>query len=67
MISKSTKTIIFTVSLLISFILGSMLAATSVQNTWRLDAAKTECAQFNPMHGQFEWLSEGVHENANLR
>ena len=58
MISKSTKTIIFTVSLLISFILGSMVAATSVQNTWRLDAAKTECAQFNPMHGQFEWFKD---------
>jgi len=58
MISKSTKTIIFTVSLLISFILGSMLAATSVQNSWRLDAAKTECAQFNPMHGQFEWFKD---------
>ena len=58
MISKSTKRIIFTVSLLISFILGSMLAATSVQNTWRLDAAKTECAQFNPMHGQFEWFKD---------
>jgi len=58
MISTSTKRIIFTVSLLISFILGSMVAATSVQNTWRLDAAKTECAQFNPMHGQFEWFKD---------
>lgn len=56
MISKSTKTIIFTVSLLISFILGTMLSANSVQHGWRLDAAKTECAQFNPTHGQFEWL-----------
>ena len=46
---------------------GAMVAAISVQSNWRLDAAKTECAQFNPTHGQFEWLSEGVHENANLR
>jgi len=35
-----------------------MLSATSVQNSWRLDAAKTECAQFNPMHGQFEWFKD---------
>ena len=51
----------------VGIITGAIVAATSVQSNWRLDAAKTECAQFNPTHGQFEWLSEGVHENANLR
>ncbi len=56
MISKSTKTIIIGISFLLSFILGTMLSANSVQHGWRLDAAKTECAQFNPTHGQFEWL-----------
>ena len=40
------------------FILGTMLGATSVQHSWRLDAASTECAQFNPKHGQFEWVAQ---------
>lgn len=40
----------------ICFILGSMLGATSIQNNWRLDAAQTECAQFNPKSGHFEWI-----------
>ena len=42
----------------IIFILGGMLGATSVQHSWRLDAASTECAQFNPKHGQFEWVAQ---------
>ena len=42
----------------IVFILGGMLGATSVQHSWRLDAAYTECAQFNPKHGQFEWVAQ---------
>ena len=37
---------------------GALLAASSVQDTWRLDAAQTDCARFNPEHGQFEWLGE---------
>jgi len=61
------KNVTVLVVLFVGVLLGSGIAATSVQNSWRLDAAKTECAQFNPMYGQFEWLSEGVHENANLR
>ena len=40
------------------FILGTMLGATSVQHSWRLDAAYTECAQFNPENGQFEWVAQ---------
>lgn len=42
----------------IIFILGGMLGATSVQHSWRLDAAYTECAQFNPENGQFEWVAQ---------
>jgi len=61
------KSVIVLVVLLVGILIGSGIAAISVQSNWRLDAAKTECAQFNPTHGQFEWLSEGVHENANLR
>lgn len=52
---KSTGIIVL-VAALISFILGSILGSTSVQNSWRLDAAQTSCAQFNPQYGQFEWL-----------
>ena len=33
-----------------------MVGATSVQNTWSYDAAQTQCAQFNPKSGHFEWL-----------
>jgi hypothetical protein len=40
----------------VSFFIGVVIAASSVQNSWRLDAAATECAQFNPSHGHFEWL-----------
>ena len=42
----------------IVFILGTMFGATSVRNSWTLDAASTECAQFNPENGQFEWIPE---------
>jgi hypothetical protein len=41
-----------------AFILGLAFGATSEQNSWRLDAAATSCAQFNPAHGQFEWLEK---------
>jgi len=50
--------VIVAITMSIGIITGAMVAATSVQNTWRLDAAKTECAQFNPTHGQFEWLKD---------
>ena len=46
------------VFLIIGVMLGSIIAATSTTNGWRLDSAKTECAQFNPTNGHFEWLSE---------
>ena len=46
------------VASLVSFFIGVVIAASSVQNSWRLDAAATECAQFNPLHGHFEWLTE---------
>lgn len=54
---KSTAIIVL-VAAVISFLLGSILGSTSVQNSWRLDAAQTSCAQFNPLHGQFEWIKE---------
>ena len=41
-----------------AFMLGIAISSTSVQNSWRLDAAATSCAQFNPAHGQFEWLEK---------
>tara|TARA_Y100000389_G_C16956812_1_gene269148 strand:+ start:318 stop:497 length:180 start_codon:yes stop_codon:yes gene_type:complete len=53
---KNTKSISVLVAVLLSFLLGSMFGSTSVQSSWRLDAAKTECAQFNPANGHFEWL-----------
>ena len=47
----------FIVVILISFVIGSVFGATSIQSSWRLDAAATECAQFNPSNGHFEWLT----------
>ena len=52
------KNITVLVVLLVGVLIGSGIAAISVQSNWRLDAAKTECAQFNPTHGQFEWLKD---------
>jgi len=52
---KSTAIIVLVASV-ISFLLGSILGSTSVQNSWRLDAAQTSCAQFNPLNGHFEWI-----------
>ena len=54
---KSTKIVMGLIALLISFTIGSCVGATSVQDTWRLDAAKTDCAQFNPSNGHFEWVT----------
>ena len=54
---KTTRIIgMFTFSM-VTFVLGSCLGASSVQDTWRLDAAATECAQFNPSNGHFEWIT----------
>jgi len=50
--------IFFVMASCVVFILGTMLGATSVQHSWRLDAASTECAQFNPENGQFEWVAQ---------
>jgi hypothetical protein len=43
---------------LTAFTLGATLGAGSVQSPWRLDAASTECAQFDPANGQFEWIKD---------
>jgi hypothetical protein len=43
---------------LLALFIGSMLGATSVQGSWRLEAAQTECAQFNPQNGHFQWLED---------
>ena len=43
---------------LFGMLIGSIIAANSITNGWRLNSAKTECAQFNPTNGHFEWLSE---------
>jgi|TARA_B110000503_G_scaffold133234_1_gene210418 hypothetical protein len=43
---------------LLPLFVGFMLAATAVQGSWRLEAAQTECAQFNPQNGQFQWLED---------
>ena len=48
--------VIAVASLFIGALVGSMVGATSVQNTWSYDAAQTQCAQFNPKSGHFEWL-----------
>ena len=50
--------VIVAITMSMGILIGAMIAATSVENTWRLDSAKTECAQFNPTHGQFEWLKD---------
>ena len=51
----ATKSIFAVLAMGITFTLGSCVGATSVQKTWQLNAAKTDCAQFNPEHGMFEW------------
>jgi hypothetical protein len=43
---------------LTAFTVGAILGAGSVQSAWRLDAASTECAQFDPANGQFEWIKD---------
>ena len=53
---KQELKIIFGVALLLSFMAGSMIGASSVSSEQKLIAAKTACAQFNPETGMFEWL-----------
>ena len=60
-----TKTILIVIIGAIILLIGSMLGASAVQSSWRLDAAQTSCAQFNPLNGQFEWLEEVENDNAN--
>ena len=55
---KTTKIIGMLTFSMVTFVLGSCLGASSVQDTWRLDAAATECAQFNPSNGHFEWITD---------
>lgn len=54
---RTTKIIGVLTFSMVTFVLGSCLGASSVQDTWRLDAAATECAQFNPSNGHFEWIT----------
>jgi hypothetical protein len=54
---KTTRIIGMLTFSMVTFVLGSCLGASSVQDTWRLDAAATECAQFNPSNGHFEWIT----------
>ena len=55
---KTTRIIGMLTFSMVTFVLGSCLGASSVQDTWRLDAAATECAQFNPSNGHFEWITD---------
>ena len=54
---RTTKIIGVLTFSMVTIVLGSCLGASSVQDTWRLDAAATECAQFNPSNGHFEWIT----------
>jgi hypothetical protein len=56
--SRNNEFTVCAVLVAIAFIVGSMIGATSTQNSWRMDAASTECAQFNPLTGHFEWLTD---------
>jgi len=56
--SKNNQFTLCAVLVAFAFIVGSMIGATSTQNSWRMDAASTECAQFNPVNGHFEWLTD---------
>lgn len=55
--SRNQELMFYAIVVLIAVIIGSIFGANTVQSSWRLDAAATECAQFNPSHGQFEWLT----------
>lgn len=55
---KQELKIIFGVALLLSFMAGSMVGASSVSSEQKLIAAKTACAQFHPETGMFEWLGD---------
>jgi len=55
---RTTKIIWVLTFSMVTFVLGSCIGASSVQDTWRLDAAATECAQFNPSNGHFEWMTD---------
>ncbi len=50
------RNIIITVLILTALCIGLTLGATHVEGGHRLTAASTECAQFNPQTGKFEWL-----------
>lgn len=54
--SRNNEFTVCAVLVAVAFIVGSIIGATSTQNSWRLDSASTECAQFNPITGHFEWL-----------
>lgn len=56
--SRNNEFTVCAVLVAFAFVVGSMIGATSTQNSWRLDAASTECAQFNPLTGNFEWLTD---------
>jgi hypothetical protein len=55
--SRNQELMFYAIVVLMAVIIGSMFGANSVHSQWRLDAAVSECAQFNPSNGQFEWLT----------
>ena len=52
------RNIIIAVFVLAAFCFGIFMGSSHVEGGHRLTAASTECAQFNPQTGKFEWLGE---------
>jgi len=41
----------------LGMVMGNLLASDKIDNFYH-DAAQTECAQFNPETGDFEWIDD---------
>ena len=57
---RTSKIIVGLILFKLTLVIGSCVGASSVEIEWKLEAAATECAQFNSSNGHFEWsVNEG--------
>jgi hypothetical protein len=55
MMTNDEKLVLFIIVLLCT-VGGGMVGSSVVESGWQFDTAQTECAQFSPKTGQFEWI-----------
>jgi hypothetical protein len=55
---RTSRIIVGLILFKLTLVIGSCVGASSVESSWKLEAAATQCAQFSPSTGHFEWTTD---------